>query len=1429
MGKRFHGIFLFLFAIGIRADGQYCIPVYTNSCSGTGSYINKFTFHTINNSNSGCNGNPDNYILYPASGNKTTSVTQGSTISFSVKPGSGSGNDQGFGIWVDWNNDQDFGDAHELIYCSPGVTDDLISGTFPVPLGDAYLGQRRLRVRSARSAIIYPFDYCTPFDNGETEDYTISVLPAPACSGMPVAGSVLAFPSSLCQSGQDVTLLLTGYSAASQLAFQWEQADDGINWQILSGATESQVTISQLATSTFFRASVTCLASGQQQYTNPVHISVGPVWMDSATGDTLCGSGTAHLTAAGNAEEILWYSDPVTSVPFASSVPGDTLPVYVTQSTTFYAAAASGSLYMDSVGMKDPTGLPGDDGYKNGFLVFDVFYPCTLAGIHVYPSDEGLLYIHLRDSAFTTLQQVVVSIAAQQVGKRTYVPLNFSLNPGNGFQLFLSDESKKLWTVQGSVTYPYVMPGVLQIRTSNLGPGYYHYFYDWIVVSGGICLSERTAVPVHVVAPPALTITSGNGQFAVCTNQADSLQLSATAGFQTYHWHPAAGLSAADQPSIKAFPSVSTVYTLTAILEGCTSQAQAFVQVHEPPSVQVTPSQDTLCAGTSIQLSAIATPLLNYLVKPVPFVIDNNAGIPVPLADDALSPPLPIGFSFGFFGKQYDTFYISSNGFITFDPTSGDGCCTGQLLPNPFPPNNLIALAWEDLSPNLGGTVSYYTTGTAPHRKLVVRFDSVSHFSLTGPVDPVTVRAELYEEDFRIEIHTTQMPGNPSGNWFGHTQGLEGEGGLQASVAPGRNSTAWTASQSAYRFIPQTYSYQWIPAEGLSDPTVANPLASPQQTTQYSLWVTNDVTGCSTVQKVDLFVLQEPFAGLITPSWVFICDTSSVVLEVTNQTAGAQLQWQQFDPVAGVFVDLPGSTSEQIAITAAASGIYRVRATCSASSFSDTAQITYLMTPPPPTGLSAERCGTGKLTLSASGQSDLLCWYTEPQGGVFLGMGTSLVLSNLLSSDTVWVEEGPPPPQFIATSLDGGVSDHGTMLQVYAHEHLMITGLDLHLAAIADLKLKIYYRKGSYEGYENQEDKWICAGSVTVTGKGLGQLTPLPLPLSISVSKGQTLALYVTATTPHLLNSLFSGGSPVIASDSLISIMEGIGMVYPFGAVTGSRQFNGRIYYQVLGCSSGRTPVPATVFYPQIQAVLNATTVCAFDTIMLEAVNLGKGNFTYQWYPLLEGTVPPDGAAAQIWTIPVQSTLFTLIATEVTNQCDTIVQLFVEAFPLPQVSFVGLPDTMHTLMQPVVLTGVPSGGTFSGPGIVNGNVFDPAVAGPGIHTITYTFTDNNSCSNQAVAQVVVLLYSSLADGVSSISIYPNPATTQVRLHCMGCEAGTRITVADLSGRVYANLQDADIGTPVILDVRLWPAGMYWVSVVQSTGHRMLPFVVAGRQ
>lgn len=72
---------------------------------------------------------------------------------------------------------------------------------------------------------------------------------------------------------------------------------------------------------------------------------------------------------------------------------------------------------------------------------------------------------------------------------------------------------------------------------------------------------------------------------------------------------------------------------------------------------------------------------------------------------------------------------------------------------------------------------------------------------------------------------------------------------------------------------------------------------------------------------------------------------------------------------------------------------------------------------------------------------------------------------------------------------------------------------------------------------------------------------------------------------------------------------------------------------------------------------------------------------------------------------------------------------------LPEVSFTA-PATVCSSSSPVALVATPEGGIFSGPGVVD-NTFDPAIAGIGVFSLTYTFTDLNGCSNSASSEITV--------------------------------------------------------------------------------------------
>lgn len=66
------------------------------------------------------------------------------------------------------------------------------------------------------------------------------------------------------------------------------------------------------------------------------------------------------------------------------------------------------------------------------------------------------------------------------------------------------------------------------------------------------------------------------------------------------------------------------------------------------------------------------------------------------------------------------------------------------------------------------------------------------------------------------------------------------------------------------------------------------------------------------------------------------------------------------------------------------------------------------------------------------------------------------------------------------------------------------------------------------------------------------------------------------------------------------------------------------------------------------------------------------------------------------------------------------------------------PDLEVSLKSPAFLLAgaLPAGGTYSGPGVSEGK-FDPAVAGIGTHTLTYTVTGENGCNNSITQTITV--------------------------------------------------------------------------------------------
>jgi hypothetical protein len=87
--------------------------------------------------------------------------------------------------------------------------------------------------------------------------------------------------------------------------------------------------------------------------------------------------------------------------------------------------------------------------------------------------------------------------------------------------------------------------------------------------------------------------------------------------------------------------------------------------------------------------------------------------------------------------------------------------------------------------------------------------------------------------------------------------------------------------------------------------------------------------------------------------------------------------------------------------------------------------------------------------------------------------------------------------------------------------------------------------------------------------------------------------------------------------------------------------------------------------------------------------------------------------------------------------CEGSVSKELVVSPIPQPAILNMDLTFCENDQQVLIEVSPPGGTLTGPG-VSGLYFDPAVAGSGIHTITYIYTDAGGCFGISEKQILIL-------------------------------------------------------------------------------------------
>ncbi len=200
--------------------------VQLNYCASNGNsvadeYISNVQLGTINNASSAGSGGYTDFTSI------STTVAKGSSNTISVTPTwTGTQYNEGYSVWIDYNQDGDFADSGEQVWTQAATQTTPVSGTFTVPASAAD-GSTRMRVSMKYNGI--PTS-CESFQYGEVEDYTIIIGTSTGGGG----------GNTGCTSGISSFPYNEGFE--NTLGAWTQSSADDINWTVDASGTPSRGT-----------------------------------------------------------------------------------------------------------------------------------------------------------------------------------------------------------------------------------------------------------------------------------------------------------------------------------------------------------------------------------------------------------------------------------------------------------------------------------------------------------------------------------------------------------------------------------------------------------------------------------------------------------------------------------------------------------------------------------------------------------------------------------------------------------------------------------------------------------------------------------------------------------------------------------------------------------------------------------------------------------------------------------------------------------------------------------------------------------------------------------------------------------------------------------------------------------------------------------
>ncbi|MEM6344659.1 MAG: gliding motility-associated C-terminal domain-containing protein [Bacteroidota bacterium] len=310
---------------------------------------------------------------------------------------------------------------------------------------------------------------------------------------------------------------------------------------------------------------------------------------------------------------------------------------------------------------------------------------------------------------------------------------------------------------------------------------------------------------VTVVIAPNPVVDAG-ADAVICFGE--TTQLNASGGV-SYSWTPTAGLSNPNIQNPSASPTTTTTYTAFITDQyGCVWQDTIRVTVNQLPLVDAGLDQ-ILCPGGNVQLQA--TGAVTYVWTPATGLSNANIANPIATPTDT-------------------TLY-------TVTGTDANGCVnTDQVTVTP-----MQAIASQDVAICIGDTVTISAIGGTTYSwDNAGSLGSPNSATTTAfPTVTTTYTVTVTDPNGCVDTDVITVTVNPL---------PPVNAGLDQTICVGLSANLQATG---------ALTYQWFPTTALSNPNIANPVASPTGPIRYYV-VGTDGNGCSNIDSIDIDFFPQP-------------------------------------------------------------------------------------------------------------------------------------------------------------------------------------------------------------------------------------------------------------------------------------------------------------------------------------------------------------------------------------------------------------------------------------------------------------------------------------------------------------------------------------------------------------------------------------------